>query len=142
MRKLVKLAPDKTLHAMEAKNTGYPVKKFDTPTRRYCQTLDLKNDPLLIEEYKKYHSPLHFWPEIEEGIRSVGILDMEIYLVGSRLFMIVETPADFDWETAFQRLAGLPRQAEWEEKMSVFQAAAPGASSSEKWKLMERIFRL
>ena len=58
--------------------------------------------------------------EIGEGIKSVGILEMEIYLCGNRLFMIVETPLDFDWDTAFSRLAGLPRQAEWEEYMSVF----------------------
>ncbi len=49
---------------------------------------------------------------------------------------------DFDWDTAFSRLAGLPRQAEWEEYMSVFQQAAPGASSAEKWQLMERIFHV
>ncbi len=67
---------------------------------------------------------------------------MEIYLCGNRLFMIVETPLDFDWDTAFSRLAGLPRQAEWEEYMSVFQQADPGASSAEKWQLMERIFHV
>ncbi|MDR1402967.1 MAG: L-rhamnose mutarotase [Tannerellaceae bacterium] len=127
---------------METKTTGYQLKQVDFPTKRYCQTLDLKDDPQLIELYKKYHSKEKFWPEIGEGIRSVGILEMEIYLVNTRLFMIVETRLDFDWDTAFGKLAGLPLQAEWEEKTSVFQVADPKANSAEKWRLMERIFRL
>lgn len=40
------------------------------------------------------------------------------------------------------RLATLPRQQEWEDFMSVFQQAAPGASSAEKWQPMERVFHL
>ena len=127
---------------MNTKKTGYPVKKFDFPTKRYCQTLDLKDDPALIAEYIDRHSEAKHWPEINEGIREAGILEMEIYLIGTRLFMIVETPMDFDWDTAFARLSTLPRQAEWEEYMSIFQVSEPGASSAEKWKLMDRIFRL
>ena len=127
---------------MNTKKTGYPVKKFDFPTKRYCQTLDLKDDPALIAEYIDRHSDAKRWPEIVEGIRSVGILEMEIYLIGTRLFMMVETAADFDWDTAFARLATLPRQAEWEEYMAVFQVSKPGATSAEKWQLMDRIFRL
>ena len=56
--------------------------------------------------------------------------------------MIVETPLDFEWEKAMAELAGLPRQAEWEEYMSIFQVAAPGATSAEKWQLMDRMFYL
>lgn len=124
------------------KEEGYPQKNYSVPTKRYCQTLDLKDDPALIQEYVKRHSEFCHWPEIREGIQSVGILEMEIYLLGTRLFMIVETPLDFEWETAFQKLATLPRQAEWEEYMSIFQVADPKASSSEKWKQMDRIFHL
>ncbi len=127
---------------MDTPSTGYTTRKFDFPTKRYCQTLDLKDDPELIALYKKYHSEEESWPEIRKGIRSIGILEMEIYLIHTRLFMIVETALDFDWDSAFKKLAELPRQAEWEERMSVFQVAEGNASSSEKWRLMERIFRL
>ena len=81
--------------------------------KRYCQTLDLKEDEQLIKEYCYWHSPEHIWPEIPEGIRAVGILNMEIYRLGTRLFMIVETPDDFDWDAAFARLATMDKQAEW-----------------------------
>jgi L-rhamnose mutarotase len=127
---------------MDTKKAGYPVKKFDFPTKRYCQMLDLKDDPALIAEYVERHSEAKHWPEIVAGIRSVGILEMEIYLMGTRLFMIVETAADFDWDTAFTRLATLPRQTEWEDYMTIFQVSIPGASSAEKWQLMDRIFKL
>jgi len=121
---------------------GYKQKSYTLPTKRYCQTLELKDNPDLIREYTKRHSEAYHWPEIRDGIRSVGILEMEIYQSGTKLFMVVETPLDFEWETAFERLALLPRQAEWEEYMSLFQQADPGATSSEKWQQMDRIFYL
>lgn len=110
--------------------------------KRYCQTLDLKDNPELIAEYRRLHSPGGIWPEIPQDIREAGILNMEIYLLGTRLFMIAEIPSDVDWDTVMQKMAGLPRQAEWEAHVSVFQQALPGASSAEKWQIMERIFSL
>ena len=127
---------------METPQTGYRVKDYQQPVKRYCQTLSLKENPALIAEYKKRHRQENAWPEILAGIKEVGILEMEIYILGSRLFMIVETPLDFDWETAMKRLSTLPRQQEWEDYMSIFQQAAEGASSAEKWQLMERMFKL
>lgn len=121
---------------------GYPAKQYNQPVKRYCQTLELKNDTELIEEYKFWHTPENRWPEIPEGIREVGILEMELYILGNRLFMIVETPLDFDWDKAFDKLAKLNRQAEWENFMAKFQLTKPGATSSEKWIQMERIFSL
>ena len=121
---------------------GYKTKQLSQLVKRYCQTLELKNDPQLMEEYKFWHKKENRWPEIPAGIREVGILDMELYILGNRLFMIVETALDFDWDSAFSKLAKLNRQAEWEEFMARFQLSKPGASSSEKWTLMERIFKL
>jgi len=122
--------------------TGYPVRAFRQPVKRYCQTLDLKDDPALIAEYIKRHSEAEAWPEIRAGIREVGILEMELYHLGTKLFMIVETPLDFEWDTAMTKLATLNRQAEWEAYMEIFQISKPGASSAEKWQLMDRIFYL
>ena len=122
------------------KENGYVVQEYKVPVKRYCQTMDLKDNPELIAEYVKRHSEAEAWPEIRDGIREVGILEMEIYILGTRLFMIVETPLDFDWETAMARLATLPRQAEWEAYMSIFQQADATATSAEKWQLMDRMF--
>ena len=121
---------------------GYHVKEYRQPVKRYVQTMDLKNDPKLIAEYKRRHSQGEAWPEILAGIREVGILDMQIFILGTRLVMIVETPIDFEWDSAMARLATLPRQQEWEDYMAIFQQCAEGATSDEKWQMMERMFYL
>lgn len=121
---------------------GYKRKEYNVQVKRYCQTMDMKNDEQLIKKYIDVHDKFHHWPEIRQGIRSVGILEMEIYMHGNRLFMIVETPLDFEWDSAMERLATLPRQSEWEDYVSVFQGCKEGSMSTEKWQLMERIFYL
>ena len=121
---------------------GYKTKEFGVPVKRYCQTMELKDDAELIRRYREAHDKEHFWDEIKEGIKAVGILEMEIYILGNRLFMIMDTTDEFDMERDYARLATLPRQAEWEEHMSKYQKVLPGQSSQEKWKLMERIFKL
>lgn len=125
-----------------SKEEGYKIKEYSGPVKRYCQTMDLKDDPQLIEEYRRRHSESEAWREILAGIREVGILEMEIYILGTRLFMIVETPLDFDWDSAMSRLATLPRQSEWEDYMAIFQNCKPGETSAEKWHLMDRMFHL
>ena len=96
------------------KTEGYAVRRYDGPVKRYCQILEIENNPELIRLYRECHSEAKHWKEIRDGIREVGILEMELYIVDNRVVMIVETPLDFDWGTAMERLAGLPRQAEGE----------------------------
>jgi L-rhamnose mutarotase len=121
---------------------GYNVKNYGQPVKRYCQTLDLRDDPKLIAEYRNRHKEGNIWHEIMDGIKEVGILDMDIYILSTRLFMIVETPLDFDWDRAMTRLATLPRQQEWEDYMSGFQLVMKGCTSAQKWQPMERMFHL
>jgi L-rhamnose mutarotase len=108
--------------------------------RRYCLTLDLKNDPALIAEYKRYHERV--WPEILQGIKNSGIQDMEIYLRGTRLFMIMEVNEQFSFEAKGKADESDPRTQEWEALMWKYQQALPGAKPGEKWLRMERIFKL
>ncbi len=110
--------------------------------KRYCKTLLLEDDPQLIEEYKKVHAPGAAWPEITQGMREVGILDMEIYITGNRLFMIMDTVADFDHDRAMNELKKKPRQSEWETYVSKFQRTFADASADEKWELIERIYKM
>ena len=122
--------------------TGYTQPAYQIETKRYCMTLELKDDPGLFEEYEKWHKAENIWPEVPVGIRKVGILDSEIYRSGTTLFMILTVPVDFDFKTQMGKLAGLPRQAEWEDFMTKYQASKPGASSAEKWTKMKRVFKL
>ena len=127
---------------MENKKQGYRVKEYQGPVKRYCQTLNLKDNLELVAEYRKRHAQGEVWPETLAAIREVGILEMEIYILDTKLFMIVETPLDFEWDSAMAKMATLPRQEEWEAYMAVFQQAEAGASSADKWQLMERMFHL
>ena len=108
--------------------------------KRFCQTLELVADEALIEQYVEVHA--HVWPEVMAGQREVGILDMQIYRSGNRLFMICDTVDDFDWQRDMDRLAALPRQKEWESYVSKYQGCDPDAPSTEKWKLMDKIYQL
>jgi L-rhamnose mutarotase len=110
--------------------------------KRFCKTLDLRNDPELIAGYKKVHAQENLWPEIMQGIREVGIIDMEIYIAGTRLFMIMDTVPDFDHDKAMAELAMKPRQQEWEAYVSRFQRTSEDATAEEKWEVIERIFKL
>lgn len=109
--------------------------------QRYCKTLRLRADDALITAYKQAHAAGAVWPEITQGMREVGILDMEIYLLGTQLVMLMDTVPDFDHDAAMQALADKPRQAEWEAYVATFQQTA-AATAEEKWQLMERIYKL
>ena len=113
-----------------------------TDYKRYCKALKLENDSVLIEEYKKVHAPGAVWPEITQGMHDVGIVDMEIYVLGNQLFMIMDTVPDFDHDKAMKELATKPRQTEWEAYVSRFQNTSVEATAEEKWQLMERIFKM
>ena len=108
--------------------------------RRYCLTLDLKDDLQLIAEYKHYHEKI--WPEITLSIKDAGIEDMEIYLLGTRMFMVMEVNEQFSFEAKALADRKNPRVREWEELMWKFQEVLPGAKAGEKWLLMETIFKL
>lgn len=109
-------------------------------SRRYCLTLDLKDDPELIAEYTKYHE--NVWPEVIQSIRASGIMDMEIYLLGKRMFMIMEVNEKFTFERKAQADQNNPKVQEWEQLMWKFQQSLPEAKPGEKWLPMERIFCL
>ena len=82
------------------------------------------------------------WSEITQGMKEVGILDMEIYIHENRLFMIMDTVSDFDHDQAMAELAGKPRQTEWEAFVSRFQITTKESGANEKWLLMERIYEM
>lgn len=111
-------------------------------TTRYCFSCDLKDDPALMEKYKAYHAPEHHWPAIAQSIRDAGVVDMEIYLVGNRMFMVMEVDETFSFARKEQMDAENPRVQEWETLMSTFQQRLPWAKEGEKWMPTELIYKL
>lgn len=108
--------------------------------KRYCLALDLKDDPQLIAEYEDYHREV--WPEIKESILGSGIIAMEIYRLENRLFMIMDTAADFSFEQKAIADKANKKVQEWETLMWKFQQPLPNSKPGEKWVLMDRIFEL
>lgn len=109
---------------------------------RFCFSCDLKDDPKLIAEYKNYHVPGSVWPEITKSIRDAGIIDMQIYLTGNRMFMIMEVDETFDPDKKAEMDANNPKVQEWEQLMWKYQQGLPWAKKGEKWVKLEQIFQL
>jgi L-rhamnose mutarotase len=106
--------------------------------QRYCLALDLVDEPQLIREYEEYHEAV--WSEILQSIHDAGIISMEIYRAGNRLFMIMETDNQFSFSDKAKADAANPKVIEWEKLMWKYQQAIPAAANGEKWTLMTRIF--
>lgn len=123
-------------------NNGYASKKYPFRTKRYFKTLSLANDPELIKEYRSLHSKERSWQIIRDGIRSVGILEMELFIYETTVCMVMETPIDFELNSAMDKLAKLQQQQEWEDLVSTLQNSKAGKTSADKWHLMERFFYL
>ncbi|KDN55674.1 L-rhamnose mutarotase [Flavobacterium seoulense] len=117
-------------------------KDIKIPFKRFCKTMELRNDKALIENYKKSHAKGATWPEITMGMKEVGILNMEIYLIDTTLFMIMDTVVDFDHDKAMLELSKKPRQQEWESHMAQFQDTDEKATADQKWRLMECIYTM
>ena len=109
-------------------------------SKRYCLGLDLHDDPKVIEEYVRYHADV--WPEIKQSLFDSGILDMEIYLLGNRLFMMIETDGAFSFERKRKMDEANPKVQEWERLMGALQKALPQSEPGSKWVIAERVFKL
>jgi L-rhamnose mutarotase len=110
--------------------------------KRYCLTVDLKNDPALIAEYEYWHKSENAWPEIKKSITDAGIINMEIYRFDNRLFMIMEVDDTFDFNRKAAMDATNQKVQEWEMLMWKFQQQLPSSKPGEKWMLMDKIFEL
>ncbi|RAM65297.1 L-fucose mutarotase [Herbaspirillum rubrisubalbicans] len=108
---------------------------------RTVLALDLKDDPALIAEYEQYHQRI--WPEIAQHLRRHGVLEMEIYRLGTRMMMVMQTDdALYDAAAMAAASESDPRVCEWETLMWRFQAATPWTPAGQKWVPMTRIFDL
>ncbi|WP_266168002.1 L-rhamnose mutarotase [Dyella subtropica] len=104
--------------------------------------LDLKDDPVSIAEYERWHQPEHIWPEIVASIHTAGVTGMDIFRTGNRLVLMMDVPDDFDGAAKQAADAANPRVQAWEALMNTFQQPLPWAKPGQKWMPMSRIFSL
>ena len=109
--------------------------------QEFALTINLVDDRAQIEEYKEYHRRV--WPEVVAALRSVGIQDMKIFLLGRRMFMLMQAADHFQPARDFARLEqSSPRYNEWQRTMDAFQERVPEAQPGEHWAAMEKVFDL
>ena len=107
---------------------------------RNCLALDLKDDRKAIAEYKRYHEKI--WPEVKQSLFDAGVEDMEIYVLGTRMFMIMEVRDDFSFPAKAAMDDANAKVQEWETIMHGFQHQLPGSAAGQWWTVMERVFHL
>jgi L-rhamnose mutarotase len=109
--------------------------------KRYVFTLNLKDAPGIVETYTRYHRDV--WPEVQASLRRVGVEQMDIYVLGRRLVMVVDMRDGVDYLVAFQSHASSSqRVAEWERLMKTLQQPPAEARPGEWWAAMEPVFHL
>ncbi len=112
-------------------------------TIRKCFAVDINNDPELVARYRKLHEPGGPPKAVTDSIRADDIRVLEIYLVGDRMFMIMEQGDDFDAEAKAERDAVDPEVTAWDEMMkSTYQKRLPFAPEGTTWIEMEQIYSL
>ncbi|MGG6463019.1 L-rhamnose mutarotase [Solilutibacter silvestris] len=108
---------------------------------RHCLALDLQDDPALIAEYERHHRDV--WPEVLAHLRDHGVTELEIFRLGTRLVMVMDTDdARFDAAAMSAAERDDPRLIAWETLMWTFQKATPWTPAGSKWTPMPSIFRL
>jgi L-rhamnose mutarotase len=109
--------------------------------KTYAQTLCLQDDPAKIRKYVEYHQQV--WTEVLDGLRSAGIQQMRIFLIGRRMFMYIQTSDDFEPDRDYPkaRIANA-RAREWNEVMGTLQERAPEARPDQWWAPMDMVFDL
>jgi L-rhamnose mutarotase len=112
-----------------------------TSPTRYALALDLVDDAQKIAAYEKAHQAI--WPEVRDHLRAQGVLDMEIYRLGTRLFMVMEVdPLVYSAESMALAAQAKPKIVQWENWMWTYQVPTPWTPAGAKWVALDRIFSL
>jgi L-rhamnose mutarotase len=118
-----------------------------TPTvlQRRCFALDLKDEAAAIESYKHWHRPGGPPVEVTRSLRAAGIAQLDIYLIGNRLFMVMDADPGHPSSAKSTDDSDNPHVQAWETLMSELQQDLPfpkKESSAGKWQRLEHIYSL
>ncbi|HWU15887.1 MAG TPA: L-rhamnose mutarotase [Caulobacter sp.] len=109
-------------------------------TRR-CFAVDLHDDPGQIARYRAWHAVGGPPAAVTAAIRADDVHELQIWLVGDRLFMIMEQGDGYDAQAKAARDAADPDVQAWDALMRTFQKPLPFAPD-QTWAEMERVYAL
>ena len=92
---------------------GYEIRPMDQKTKRIVEARQLVKDQKEVKRYQSLHALGKAWPEITESLKSAGILQNEIYLLGNETFEFYEVSEDFDWAKSWEVAESNPKSEEW-----------------------------
>lgn len=95
-----------------------------------------------IEAYKAWHKAGGPPAAVTAAIRADDIQDLEIYLVGDRMVLIMEQGPNFDPIAKAARDENNPDVEAWDALMRTFQKPLPFGPQGSTWLEMERIYSL
>lgn len=95
-----------------------------------------------IETYKTWHRAGGPPQAVTDAIRADDIRELEIYLIGDRMVLIMEQGPDFDPAVKAQRDTANPDVQAWDALMRTFQKPLPFGPQGSTWLEMERIYAL
>jgi len=113
--------------------------------QRRCFALDLKDDAAAIDSYKRWHRPGGPPAQVTRSLRDAGIAALDIYLIGNRLFMIMDSDPAAASSAKSTDDSDNPHVQAWEMLMRELQQDLPfppKESSAGKWQLLEHIYSL
>jgi L-rhamnose mutarotase len=113
--------------------------------QRRCFALDLKDDAVAIDSYKHWHRPGGPPAEVTRALRAAGIAALDIYLIGNRLFMVMDSDPAAASHAKSTNDSDNPHVQAWEALMSELQQELPypqQPSGAGKWQLLEHIYSL
>ena len=113
--------------------------------RRECFAVDLQDDPAVIERYRRCHRPGGPPAEVTRSLRDAGIAALDIYLIGNRLFMVIDFSAEYSAAAKAAADAANPHVLAWNAVMDELQQELPFPprdAVSGRWRPLERIYSL
>jgi L-rhamnose mutarotase len=112
--------------------------------QRRCFALDLKDDAVAIDSYKHWHRPGGPPAEDTRALRAAGIAALDIYLIGNRLFMIMDSDPAAASRAKATDDSDNPHVQAWEALMNELQQELPFPQQpgTGKWQLLELIYSL
>ncbi|WP_220020839.1 L-rhamnose mutarotase [Arenibacter sp. ARW7G5Y1] len=124
---------------MKSKNC--PDTVLATEWEHILLTAQLVQDPILQEEYMKYHSTqFEKWPEVANGFCNADFQQLLVFRNGKQLLLAISIPKGKNLKELNPKTSeNNPRMDEWNALMAKYQTGIKGTKRNETWVFFNKI---